>query len=277
LIETLALSDTMPTMIRAYIIMGAAGSGRREVISDLLSSAQEAGIDLPAALVLHENEKSSDADRLFDGKATLLRWKLDESGVLLPEFPEGIQTAFVVLDGRADPVDQMEKLSEFLRKDRDVELARIITIVNCKLLSENPQLKLWFDACVRFSDVVLLNRREGVPNKWVGDFTNRFVKKEFYPCLFGFVKAGKVDNPAGVMFPEARRMSLAFDVFDDMTVAEHEDDDLPDYEIVDETGDDEAVVEDDDESDDAMDPEPFFERDIAGRRKIRLPDISEYL
>ena len=31
-------------------------------------------------------------------------------------------------------------------------------------------LLAWYDACVHFSDVVLLQRREGVANKWVSDF-----------------------------------------------------------------------------------------------------------
>jgi hypothetical protein len=276
-VETGARFATIRPMIRAYVFLGAVGSGRREVVADLLASAKEAGLELPAAVVLHENEKVSEADKSLEGRAVIMRWRIGENGVELPKFADDVKTAFVVLDGRADPVDQIERLAEFFRDSHDFELARIITVMHCRLLSEKPELKLWFDACVRFSDVVLLNRREGVPNKWVGDFTNRFSKKEFYPCLFGFVKSGRVDNPAEIMFPEARRMSLAFDVFDDMTEAESASRaSLPEYEIVDESGDDETLI-DEDEGDDVVEQEPFFARDAAGRRKIKLPDIADYV
>jgi hypothetical protein len=262
-------------MIRAYVFLGAAGSGRRQVLGELISSAQEAGIDLPAAILLHENERPSDADKSLATGAEVLRWRIDAGAAVLPVLPEGIQTAMFVLDGRADPVDQLDALAAYFRGAMGFELARIITIVNCRLLLEKPELRLWFDACVRFSDAVLLNRRDGVPNKWVGDFTNHYVKKEFYPCYFGFVKNGRVDNPAEVMFPEARRMSLAFDVFDDLAEVERAKP-LPEYDIVDESGDDEEVVDEDDDED-AMEPEPYFARDAAGRRRIKLPDIADFV
>lgn len=159
----------------------------------------------------------------------------------------------------------------------DVQLVRILTVVNSRLASENAGLKLWFDACVRFSDVVLLNKRTGVPNKWISDYRQRFEKKECYPCLFVLVKEGHVSNPAEILYPEARRMSLAFDFLDEESAEEKpEEAEEVEYEIVDETGDDEQPVEEDEE-DDKIEPEPFFARDVAGRRRIRLPDISGYI
>jgi hypothetical protein len=62
----------------------------------------------------------------------------------------------------------------------------------------------------------------GRPNKWIGDFKGKFEHK-FYPCLFEFVKEGRVKNPALVLAPVARRMSHVFD--EQEWIAEDEDDD----------------------------------------------------
>jgi hypothetical protein len=266
-------------MIQAYVFTGAAHSGRREVMADLAAwGVQEPERTGPVVVLLAAGEPASPADALFDGRAPILRWSATNEGATVPELPEGTQTVFFLLDGSADPIDPIEGLTHWFRKHQEeVQLARIITVLNCKLLSDTPGLKLWFDACVRFSDVVLMNKRAGVPNKWMSDYQTHFSKKECYPCLFGLVKDGHVANPAEILFPEARRMSLAFDNIDEDLVeqVEQKDDDL-EYEIVDETGDQEKVIPDED-LENEVEPEPFFERDAAGRRKIRLPDISGYV
>ena len=43
-----------------------------------------------------------------------------------------------------------------------ITIARVITIVNCELAEKHSALLAWYEACVHFSDIVLLNRREGV-------------------------------------------------------------------------------------------------------------------
>ena len=263
-------------MIQAYVFTGAAGSGRREVMADLIAwGAQDLERMGPVAVILPEGEPASPQDALFEGKAALLRWNGFAEGAKIPLVPANTQTVFIMLDGRADPVDQIENLTLWFHVHLQAELARIITVLNCKLVSDNPGLKLWFDACVRFSDVVLLNKREGVPNKWMSDYQTHFTKKECYPCLFGFVKGGHIENPAEILFPETRRMSLAFDIFEDEVTEAKQDDEAVDYEIVDETDGEEEVV--DEVEEDVVEEEPFFQRDAAGRRKIRLPDIKGYV
>ena len=69
------------------------------------------------------------------------------------------------------------------------ELARVLCVVHCALAEKHPALLAWYDACVHFSDVVLLQRREGVANKWVSDFLKHY-QDQFMPCLFETVKAG---------------------------------------------------------------------------------------
>jgi hypothetical protein len=256
-------------MIQAYVFAGASGSGRRAVMADLAATGLATGaIEGPLGILLPPGEVAQD----FPG-ATVHAWGGLAEGAALPELPGDLKTLFILLDGRADPVDQFESLARVLAGNPQVELARLLTVASCRFFSENPALASWLDACVRFSDVVLLCNREGVPNKWISDLTTRF-HKECYPCLFAFVKDGKVANPAEVLYPEPRRMSLAYDFAEEAPAAVEEE---ADYEIVDETEDEEEgeVLEADGEE--APPAEPYFERDAAGRRKLRLPDVRDFL
>lgn len=264
-------------MIQAYVFTGAAGSGRREVMADLLAwSSQTPGERQSFVVFVPEGEKSV-SNEVFDGIADVLSWNGVGEALEMPSIPEGTDVAFILLDGLANPVDQFENLATWLQNHPEVELARVLTVVNSRLLFEKPGLKLWFDALVHFSDVVLFNNRAEVPNKWFSDFKQRFVK-ECYPCMFELVKDGRVHNPAEVLYPEARRMSLAFDFLEADTLANSSDALLTDYEIVDETENEDAgVVVEDEEEDESPEPEKFFERDAAGRRRIRLPDIKAHL
>ena len=236
-----------------YLVLGPAGSGRREVLADLLESGAADGAP---AVLLHEGEPPSAAD----GRLGLPgRWRWTPERGIEAAVPPGAPVVFLVGDGRGNPVDQVEACRDWIASG-DAELARILCVVDCRLASGQPALGAWFEACVHFSDVVLLNRREGVPNKWVGDFRARYEKK-FYPCLFEIVKDGRVDNPARVLVPEARRMSQAFDV-------------EPGWEGVVDEDDDE---EEDEDEDGPPAGEPYFERRQGGRRVIELPDIAKFL
>jgi hypothetical protein len=246
-------------------------------MADLLAWArQNAGEPRKFVVFVPEGEAEVSND-VFDGIAEVVRWNGLGESLVMPAIPQGTDLAFILLDGRADPVDQFENLSAWMREQPEVELARVLTVLNSRLLYEKPGLKLWFDALIHFSDVVLFNNRSDVPNKWFSDFKLRFTK-ECYPCLFELVKDGRVHNPAEVLYPEARRMSLAFDFLEDGEESAASDSAMPEYEIVDETEDeDSGVVVEDEEEDEASATEKYFERDAAGRRRIRLPDIRPYL
>jgi hypothetical protein len=234
-----------------YLILGAAGSGRREVLSDLI----EGGLneeDTPAVLLASGEEPNA-----FDEKLPQVgRWSVGPELSIDLELPPDASHIFLVADGRKDPVDQIEALKGWLN-DRAIQMALVLCVVDCGLAEKNTKLFSWFEACIYFSDIILLNHREGVSNKWMGDFKEKFAKK-FYPCLFEFVKKGRVENPSLVLAPVARRMSHVFDE-QEWIVAD----------------------EDEEESDDdvEMKPEedPYFERRNGGRRVHELPNIADYL
>ena len=248
-----------------YLVLGAAGSGRREVLADLIEGGL--GASDRAAVLLAASEPADKADEKL-GAVVRWVWRDDEGiEVLLP--PDATRVFFVT-DGRRNPVDQIEAFAAWLPAQGG-ELARVLCVVNCQLAEKNPPLRAWFDACVHFADVVLLNRREGVANKWMREFEEHY-RKQFLPCVFEFVKGGRVKNPALVLEPQARRMTHVFDEEKEWFVTGKDGvkrsvDELDD----DEAGDSEEEVEVTPEE------EPYFIRDAAKRRAKKIPDIAKFL
>lgn len=242
-----------------YLILGASGSGRREVIADLIEGTL-AESDR-AAVLLADDENTDD----FDAKLPLAgRWSWEE-GTIAADLPPEATHVFFVTSGRRDPVEQIEVFKAWLEA-RGAELGRILCVVNCQLAAKHPPLLAWYEACVHFSDVVLLNRREGVENKWVSGFLGHF-EKLHYPCLFEMVKAGRVRNPALVLEPEARRMTHVFDEEQDWIFTDSEGNEI----------DEQEETEGEEEVEAALEEDPYFVRDAAGRRAKRLPDIAKFL
>jgi hypothetical protein len=210
-----------------------------------------------AAVLLSSREWADPADARLPNAG---EWILMPENQVEAELPPDATHVFILFDGRLNPVDQIEAFKAWLA-ERATEVARILCVVNCQLLEKNPKLFAWYEACIHFSDIVLLNRREGVPNKWIGEFKGKFEHK-FYPCLFEFVREGSVRNPALVLAPVARRMSHVFD--EQEWIADDEDDDEE------EQAEGEEVE---------MKPEedPYLERRNGGRRVREIPHIADYL
>ncbi len=236
-----------------YLLLGSADSGRHEITADLVRFGLESD-DQPCVLVPDQDLETS--REIFTGLKAAFPvegWVI-EGNRLVASIPPEASHVFVLTDGRADPIDQVEALSNWLPLT-SFELGRILTVVNCNLLSQHAPLMRWFDACIHFSDVVLLNRREGPGNKWVSEFQQR-LEKDSLPCHVELVKKGKVKNPALILYPEPRRISV---IFDDEENLYPDDDD---------TTDEEAVIPMED---------PYFERLLSGRRVKELPDINKFL
>ena len=251
-----------------YLVLGPAGSGRREVLADLIEGGLGEG-DTPA-VILAANEAPSPHDARL-GAIVRGNWtpSLGEApGTFEAGVPAGANIVFVVTDGRADPVDQIEAFKAWTDA-RGVVVARVLCVVDCALTERHHPLVTWFEACIHFSDVVLLNRREGVPNKWISDFQARFTDK-FFPCLFEFVREGRVRNPAAILVPEARRMSHAFEDEPDWMIDGGDEGDELDAE-------DETQGEGEEEVEVRMAVDPWFERRHGGRRVKPLPDITAFL
>lgn len=250
----------VPEKPLVYLILGATGSGRREVLADLIEAGLGEGDR--GAVMLASREP---ADAIDARLPALTRWEWRDE-MIVGTLPTEATHVFFVSDGTVDPVEQIEVFKAWVEAQGG-EVARVITVVNSQLAEKNPPLLPWFEACVHFSDIVLLNKREGVENKWMSDFLGHF-KKLFYPCLFEPVKDGRVKNPALVLEPEARRMSHVFDAEQDWIFTDADGEEIDEQE---ETEGGEEEVEAKPEED------PYFTRDAAGRRAKRLPDIAKFL
>lgn len=256
-----------------YLILGSAVSGRREVVADVIEGGLTAA-DRPVVL-LAESERAAPVDARL---GRIERWRWDGQAIAAA-VPTDATHVFFLTDGRANPVDQLEAFRPWLVA-AGAELARVICVVNCRRAEQHPELLAWYDACVHFSDIVLLNRRDGVANKWLSEFRRRY-EDAFLPCLFEFVKDGRVKNPALLLEPQARRMSLYFDE-DAPTLSAADAAEAAGVEITDEEWEplDEEDLEtpagaEDEGQDTGVDP--YFALDAAGRRAKRIPDIAKFL
>jgi len=263
----------------AYIVLGTSGSGRRALLADLIAN----GLDESArpVLLVARGERAADeaaAQRLASA-AQLIQgaWWLEEGRAVTAEpIPEGATHVFVLVDGRANPIDQLEALHAWL-PTAGLEIGRILTVVDCQLASAHPELQRWFDACVHFSDVVLLNRRDGVANKWVSDFAARY-RKQHFPCLIEVVKKGDLENPALILEPQARRMSMLFDAEDAWAVPGDADTVIEDDADDDDEDADKPSADDVDDADLIGEVDPYIERLAgSGRRAKEIPDIAKFV
>ena len=238
-----------------YCVLGTPGSGRREIVRDLIENGLDAADR--AVVIWARTEAADPADEKLAARAqtTVVRADWTPTDLAAVELPAGA-TVFLLADPRADVVTQLESLKPWLAA-RGGALARILTVIDCQFAEARPVARAWFEACVHFSDVVFLTNRTGVANKWVSDFLGHLAEN-CSPALFLQLKKGGVPNPALVLNPEPRRLTQYFD---------------------DEVDFSDLVIEtDDDEDDDGLPPaEPYFERLRSGRRVKEVPDLAKLL
>ncbi|MEM7672007.1 MAG: hypothetical protein AAF212_01585 [Verrucomicrobiota bacterium] len=242
-----------------FLILGTPGSGRRGVLLDILENGQAPGRNNVVLMSRNDTDTSEARAIQASDVCTLIPWSWDEDSgsiqcdALNPGAGSGDDAIFIVAEPLRSPVDQIEALTRFI-DEMDFRMARILTVVDCARVSAHQgyEYERWLDACIHFTDCVLLNHRQGVSPRWVQDFQNRYTKQHF-PCLFFLVKKGKLDNPALALDPEPRRVSLAFDVVE------------PEFEF------DPEIEE---EPDMMGEEDPYFVRLVSGQREKIVPQIA---
>ncbi|MCC5806796.1 MAG: hypothetical protein JJU00_10760 [Opitutales bacterium] len=252
--------------VALYVFLGAGASERAALLHALI----QRGFDpesAPFTVYASERDLADEEESVTqlqrDGQTTVvpLTGGFADGPEALPEPPDR-GTILFLADGRANPVDQLEALRGWMNT-HGLELARIFTVIDCALLEANAGAAPWYDACIHFSDVVLLSNRADVSKKWVREYEKR-LRREALPCHIAFVKTGgAVDFPAELLFPEPRRISQFFDP----------DESDPALEGIEIDG------EPDDEDVDSTDPQsdPYLARTEQGYRVKRLVDITRFL
>ena len=250
-----------------YIILGAGESNRTALVRFLTRNSLDPEVG-PAILYgvqeeLNENPEALsmlEAEPVVEVRGLPRGWAAAEDP--LPP-PPATGIVFFLTDGRANPVDELEALQAWMAA-HELNLARIFTVVDCTLLQKEPGAGTWYDACIHFSDVVLLGNRTDVAKKWVQDYAKQ-LHRQALPCHIAYLKkGGTVDAPLELLFPEARRISLFFDPDDEQAIP------LPEVEI------------EGDIDEDAIDPrdpqsDPYLKRTDVGYRVKRLVDINRFL
>jgi hypothetical protein len=241
-----------------YLVLGLPGSGRDEVVFNLI----ESGIgDGQPVTVYHAAGEATDGGMAAHPSITRVPYTFKKDHfVIAPktEPAEEPEAAFFLTDGRASVIDQIEAFPAWLAT-RGWELARILLVVDCALAAAHPKVVEWHEACVHFSDCVLLNRRNAACHVWAQNFQKKFAEAR-YPCVFVPVKQGRVPNALLVLFPEARRLTLVFDNIDPVDELDLDEENLPEEPFTLENKVD-----------------PYFERLLSGHRVKPVPDVSAFL
>ncbi|MFO8027280.1 MAG: hypothetical protein R6U56_06430 [Opitutales bacterium] len=243
----------MPERPLVYLVFGIPGSERRSVLFDLIEGGlPEAG----HVLYFHpKGENKSPHDEAIEAleNVGVVEWELSGGKVKHGTIHAAPEKIIFLAPGVSNPAEVVEALKTWITHN-NCELGRIITLVHCSFLSEQEKARGWFDACIHFSDVVLLARRESVDNKWLKDFQARY-RKNCFPCHIELVSNGKTKNPVAILQPEARRLSLYFDEL------------IP---IEEDAFDDEEKPED-------IKPDPYLERNESGQHIRPVIDIAKLL
>ncbi len=262
----MSASDEKPLV---YLILGAPGSGRREILADLLESGLDAA-ETPVVFTAAAEAERGIETAMPRGEVVTWTWEehADFPPTIAAVWPAGATVGFFVVDGMRNPVDQIEAFKPWLQ-GQGLELARVVCLYHCALVAAHERLRAWYDACVHFSDIVLLNRREGVENKWISDLRTRF-SKSYLPCLVEMVKKGRVANPALVLDLQVRRYSHWFDAAESPWMGLVD----ADTQIIIE--DEDGVAGDDGEDELLEDQEDtYLARHPSGLRKKDVPEIGK--
>lgn len=242
---------------KVYIFLGTGDCNRRLVLDDLIREGSSGS----SILCISADERIPEKESVFAANSDLklASWHFSSGlDIEIDDFDFTADNIFWLLDSKKDLIDQLEAVM-LLSRQKDWEVERVVTFVDCKFASLVPESADWFKACIYFSDVVLLANRSNVNNDWVKHFEANY-KNAFYPCAFELVKKDKVDNPLRVLDGEPRRLTMIFDDVDPIDDMEFDEDNLPEEPF-------DLVRKED----------PYFEKTDAGVRKLQLPNLGDLL
>ncbi|MCH6255528.1 hypothetical protein MLD52_03140 [Puniceicoccaceae bacterium K14] len=247
-----------------YLILGSRNAGRRAVLTDLVEFGTEESEK--SVIALSPDEPDTSAFDVRKREVTTVEYSLDARALDF-EVPDAADIVFVMADGAQSPAESVYSFSLWLKKT-GYELGRVLTILDCELMSKQKELEGWFDCCIHFSDIVLLSNRQNVSNKWIGELKDEYNKKRCFPCLFEYVKKGRLANPALALSRETRRISMVFEEAE------------PEEEYVGYVDDDEEeVIEEELEPSIAGDPEKdaYLKFVVSAKKESPIPDIRPFL
>ena len=194
-----------------YILMGTHLTEVRHCIQHLIGSIPENkpfNLHIPKAL----NWPTETADLTIHPY---------ETSPTTSALENGPHIHFILIDPRLSPVPQLEALAETL-KTISADPDRILTCVDCAQVEATPSLKGYYEACIYYSDVVLLGNRADASKSFVRDYQKHY-EKHCYPCLFLLLKGpGIPEKPLEILTPGTRRLSQLFDLAEEAIASNSE-------------------------------------------------------
>ena len=191
---------------------------------------------------------------------TVGTWTLVEGRVVFDQ-PLSAEMGNLLIYGVTPfPADLVDALILGYRAD-DYVIGRIITHVHSGWCDTVEEAKGWYEGCIHFSDLVLIDSRDEVVDNWVRDILERY-RKLHYPCHFDLVRRGLPKHPQWFFDSQPRRLSLVFDP-DDLSGLGGMD-----YEI---EGDE--PEEDEDEDGEKISLDPYLSRNAAGEREKKVRSL----
>ena len=129
------------------------------------------------------------------------------------------ERTFILIDPRISPVPQLEALSARL-ENLGVEPDKISTMVDCLAAEKSPQLRVFLEASIYYSDIVLLGTRQEASKAFPRSYQKEFERKCF-PCLFLLLKGkGLPNDPVELLTPGVRRITQLFDLSENEQLTE---------------------------------------------------------
>lgn len=204
-----------------YLVLGCQNSGRRRVLFDIAKDL--AAEPDPFTILISESETPNDWQVKFSelDNVTLEMFSGETNSIQTDHLNSSHTNVVILAPGLANPIDQVEALKTLIQQV-NCDLGRILTVAHCDQLQAHNQLFSWYDACIHFSDVCLINRGAETTNQFVQNFINRY-KKQHFPCLFETTRKGSIKNPGLILEPQARRISLYFEPEEDRWLDKEED------------------------------------------------------
>ncbi len=189
--------------MKTYILMGTHLAEIRHCIRALARVVPAPGkvqVHVPEGLEWSIGDTDAYTMVTYDPESVL--WVLD---------PDSEDTCFIIIDPRAPLIGQIEHLAGDLAKCL-VEPIKIVTCVDSDRTEKSTALRAWLDACIYYSDVVLLGNRQNASKPFLREYQKHY-ERLCYPCLFLFLKGeGQPNDPIEILTPGIRRISQLFDI-----------------------------------------------------------------
>ena len=184
-----------------YIFIATPKSNYQEIFKSILVNSQD---PKKSCFLIPGDEK-------FYG-LSYSNWELIDSEFSFQskEFPD-FQEYFLLFSNKLNLADQIEATLDLFRRNKGLELIRIITLLDSNLLVQTINgLKEWIDSCAHFSDALCFTNRNNENSSAIKELTERY-KSMCYP-METFILSSKKDTQINqILKPVSLRVTHIFD------------------------------------------------------------------